>query len=51
MKEQVRNMKDGSLRPNICLTGVLGSKKSENGVEAIFKEIQAKNILEPKRTA
>lgn len=51
MKEQVRNMKDGSLRPNICLIGVLGSKKSENGVEAIFKEIQAKNILELKRTA
>lgn len=51
MKEQVRNMKDGSLRPNICLAGVLGSKKSENGVEAIFKEIQAENILDLKRTA
>lgn len=50
MKEQVRNVKNVSIRPNICLIGVLGSKNIQNGGEAIFKEILAKNIPELQRT-
>lgn len=39
-------MKNGSIRLNICLAGILGSKNTENRGETTTKEILAKNLPE-----